>query len=212
MADDTLPRALARHGIELNDDQIDLLDRYARALWAWNEKLNLTRHTDYEKFVGRDIVDSQWLERFLDSAEHILDVGAGGGVPGVVLAILRPDLEVSLCESIAKKARAADAIVRELNLPIEVHHARAEQVLVDHEYDTLVVRAVAPLAKLLTWLKPHWGSFQRLLLIKGPAWVSEREAAQQSKLLRGLRLNVLATYPLAGTESESVVLEIRRVS
>lgn len=206
---DSLAAVLARHGTELDEDPVELLDQYVRALWSWNEKLNLTRHTDYEKFVSRDVVDSQWLERFLDSAERVLDVGTGGGVPGVVLAILRPDLEVSLCESVAKKARAVEDIVRQLGLPIEVHHARAEELLKDHEYDTLVVRAVAPLDKLLTWFKPHWGALQRLLVLKGPAWVHERAAAQEKNLLRGVRLNVLATYPLPGTESESVVLEIR---
>jgi 16S rRNA (guanine527-N7)-methyltransferase len=208
---DTLAAALARHCIELDEDQIALLDRYVTALWAWNKKLNLTRHTEYEKFVSRDVVDSQWLERFLDSAERVLDVGTGGGVPGVILAILRPDLEVSLCESVAKKARAVEDIVQQLGLPIAVHHGRAEELVQEHEYDTLVMRAVAPLDKLLTWFKPHWGAFQRLLIIKGPAWVEERAAAQEKKLLRAVRLNVLATYPLPGTESESVVLEVRQV-
>jgi 16S rRNA (guanine527-N7)-methyltransferase len=206
---DTLQAALARHGIELEDDQVALLDRYAEALWGWNQKLNLTRHTDYEKFVSRDVVDSHWLEQFLDSAERVLDVGTGGGVPGMILAILRPDLEVSLCESVAKKARAVEDIVQQLGLPIPVHHARAEELLADREYDSLVVRAVAPLEKLLTWFKPHWGSFQRLLVIKGPAWLDERAAAQEKDLLRGVRVNVLATYPLPGTESESVMLELR---
>jgi 16S rRNA (guanine527-N7)-methyltransferase len=209
-ASDTLAAALLRHAIEMDDDQIDLLDRYAKTLWEWNAKLNLTRHTDYERFVSRDVVDSLWLERFLDSAERVLDVGTGGGVPGVVLAILRPDLEMSLCESIAKKARAVEDIVRELRLSIAVYHARAEQLLLEHEYDTLVLRAVAPLEKLLTWFKPHWDSFGRLLVLKGPAWIDERVKAQEKKLLRGVRINTLATYPLPGTESESVVLEIRR--
>jgi 16S rRNA (guanine527-N7)-methyltransferase len=209
MPNDSLSAALERHGIELDEDQIEQLDRYAQALWDWNEKFNLTRHTDYERFVSRDVVDSQWLERFLDSAERILDVGTGGGVPGIILAILRPDLDVSLCESVAKKARAVEDIVKQLGLPVRVYHARAEDLLGEHEYDTLVVRAVAPLDKLLTWFKPHWGAFQRLLVLKGPAWIAERAAAEERKLLRGLRINTLATYPLPGTESESVVLEIR---
>jgi 16S rRNA (guanine527-N7)-methyltransferase len=207
---DTLAAALERHRIELDEDQAALLDRYARALWAWNQKLNLTRHTNYEKFVSRDVVDSQWLERFLDSAERVLDVGTGGGVPGIVLAILRPDLEVSLCESVAKKARAVEDLVRQLGLPITVRHARAEELLSAHDYDTLVARAVAPLDKLLTWFKPHWDTFGRLLVLKGPSWVEERAKAQEKKLLRSVRINVLATYPLPGTESQSVVLEIRK--
>ncbi len=206
---DTLAAALARHRIDLTEEQTVLLDRYARALWEWNEKLNLTRHTTYEKFVTRDVVDAQWLEQFLDSAERVLDVGTGGGVPGVILAILRPDLEVALAESVAKKARAVEDIVRQIALPIRVHHARAEDLLADHEFDTLVIRAVAPLDKLLTWFKPRWNSFRRILVVKGPAWVNEQAAARTLGLLRNLEINTLASYPLPGTESQSVILEIK---
>jgi 16S rRNA (guanine527-N7)-methyltransferase len=205
---DTLAAALARSGIELAEDQIDRLDRYCHLLWEWNEKLNLTRHTTYEKFVTRDVVDSQALEQFLDSGSRVLDVGTGGGVPGVVLSILRPDLSVELCDSVAKKAKAVEAIVRELGLDIPVHHAPAQHVLADHSYEELVARAVAPLANLLTWLAPHWDSFERLLVIKGPAWVDERHAARERGLLRRLELRKIYSYPLPGTESESVVLSI----
>ncbi len=205
---DTLAAALQRHQIELADDQIEQLDRYCRLLWEWNAKLNLTRHTDYEKFVARDVVDSQAFEQFLDAGERVLDVGTGGGVPGIVLAILRPDLTVQLSESMAKKARAVEAIVAALKLPIAAHHARAEQLLQQETFDTLVVRAVAPLAKLLTWFAPHWEAFNRLLVIKGPAWVEERKEARERGLLRQLELRKLASYPLPGTESESVVLSI----
>jgi 16S rRNA (guanine527-N7)-methyltransferase len=206
---DTLEAALARHGIELTNDQTALLDRYAKALWEWNEKLNLTRHTTYEKFVARDVVDAHWLEQFLDSAERVLDVGTGGGVPGIILAILRPDLEVALCESVAKKVRAVEDIVRQLGLSIRVYHARAEDLLASQEFDTLVIRAVAPLDKLLTWFKPRWHSFRRMLVVKGPAWVEEQSAARKLGLLRNLELNTLASYPLPGTQSQSVILEIK---
>ncbi len=205
---DTLAAALGRGGIELADDQVEQLDAYCRLLWEWNGKLNLTRHTDYEKFVTRDVVDSQSFEPFLDAGERVLDVGTGGGVPGIVLAILRPDLTVELSESMAKKARAVEAIVNSLKLSIAVHHARAEQLLEQKTFDTLVVRAVAPLAKLITWLAPHWESFNRLLVLKGPAWVEERKEARERGLLRSLELRKLTSYPLPGTESESVLLSI----
>src|SRR5688500_5360078 len=110
--DDTLSAALARHGIALPADQIELLDRYCRALWDWNEKLNLTRHTTYEKFVARDIVDSLALSPFVEQGDRVIDVGTGGGVPGIVLKTVRPDVEMTLTESVAKKARAVEDIVR----------------------------------------------------------------------------------------------------
>jgi 16S rRNA (guanine527-N7)-methyltransferase len=206
---DSLAAALARHEIELPDAQVALLDRYCRLLWDWNEKLNLTRHTDYEKFVARDVVDSLALARLLEPKEKILDVGTGGGVPGVVLAIIRPDLSVTLAESVGKKARVVEQIVKELGLKTPVHHGRAEDLLARGKFNTLVARAVAPLPKLLTWFRPHWRAFERLLVIKGPAWVEERRVARENHLLLGLNLRKKAAYPIPGTDSETVVLEIR---
>lgn len=207
--DDSLAAALARHNIDLPENQAGALDRFCRLLWDWNSKLNLTRHTDYEKFVSRDLVDSLVIAEHLQTAERVLDVGTGGGVPGILLAICRPDLEVVLCESVAKKARVVERIVADLGLPLPVYHQRAEDLLAQRTFDTLVVRAVAPLAKLLTWFADHWGAFDRVLAVKGPNWLAERHEARERNLWKGLDLRKLQTWPLPGTESESVLLEIR---
>src|SRR5215475_7125701 len=143
VGDDTLSEALGRHGIELPVEQIAALEKYAARLWDWNEKLNLTRHTTYEKFVARDVVDSLELAKLLEPNERVLDVGTGGGVPGAVIAILRPDVKVAMCESVAKKAKAVAAIVREAGIKAAVHHARAEELVAKKRFDSLVVRAVA---------------------------------------------------------------------
>ena len=101
----------------------------AELLWDWNAKINLTRHTDYEKFVARDLIDSLAFAQFLEPKEKVLDVGTGGGVPGVVLAIVRADLQCRFRESVGKKARAVADIVERLGLPMPVLHARAEEIL-----------------------------------------------------------------------------------
>jgi 16S rRNA (guanine527-N7)-methyltransferase len=197
-----------RHQIELPDEQIALLERYCELLWQWNEKINLTRHTDYEKFVARDLVDSLAFAEFLEPGEKVLDVGSGGGVPGVVLAIVRPDLKVSLVDSVGKKAKVLSDIVERLGLAVPVHNARAEELLRQEKYNTLVVRAVAPMRKLLRWFQPHWKSFDRLLVLKGPAWMEERGEVRHLGLLKNLAMRKLKTFPLPGTESKSILLMI----
>ncbi len=207
---DSLADALARHKIELPDDQVPQLDRYCQTLWDWNSKINLTRHTDYEKFVSRDVVDSLAFANHLGESEKILDVGTGGGVPGIVLAILRPDLHVSLCDSVGKKANAVAEIVSQLELDVPVYPENVQLVLQAWTGDVLVLRAVARLRKILTWLEPHWGAFHRLLLLKGPAWVDERAEARHHGQMNDLNLRKLESYPIPGTESESVLLQITR--
>jgi len=207
-ADDSLPAALGRHGLKLPPSQVEQLDKYCRLLWDWNTKLNLTRHTDYEKFVGRDLVDTLQLAAHLRLGEEVLDVGTGGGVPGVVLAIIRPDLKVSLCDSVSKKARAVEAIVKELGLEVPVFPFRAEELLKDTRYNALVIRAVGPLWKLLLGFKPHWHSFRRMLIIKGPKWTEELNEARRRGLMHSLQLKTAAEYPLPGADGQSVVLKI----
>lgn len=205
---------VARLGIELPPEAAPRLAAYAASLWAWNERLNLTRHTDVERFVSRDLGDSLAIEPHLARGERLLDVGTGGGVPGVILAILRPDLRVELSESVAKKARAVGEIVREVGLVIPVHAAAAQELVARRpagadRFDTLVVRAVAPLAKLLGWFEPLCGSFGRLLVIKGPRFEEELAEARSRRLGRAVSVRRIASWPLRGTGNESVLLEIR---
>jgi 16S rRNA (guanine527-N7)-methyltransferase len=204
-----LAAALGAQQIDASPEQVELLDHYRRALWSWNERMNLTRHTTLEKFVGRDVVDSHELAKLLEHGERVLDVGTGGGVPGVILAILRPDLSLSLCDSTQKKARAVEAMVGELGLPIKTFPNRAEEVLEVTTFDTLVARALAPLAKVLPWFQNRWDAFDQLLMIKGPAWVEERAAAGDAGLMRNLELRKAASYQAPATGAESVILSIR---
>lgn len=197
-----------RQGVDLSKKQLEKLANYCKLLWEWNEKINLTRHTTYEKFVGRDLVDTKVLSALIQPGERVLDVGTGGGVPGIPLAILRPDVKVSLAESVGKKARVVEDIVKQLGLHVPVHAGRAEEILKKREFESLVIRAVAPLTKLLTWFKPHWDHIGRLLIIKGPAWVEERGEARHLGLLRNLELRRVANYPIPGADGESVVLQI----
>ena len=202
----SLAEALQRYQIELRDDRVELIGKYCELLWARNESLNLTRHTDFDTFVSRDVLDSVELSRHLHPGERVLDIGSGGGVPGVLLAILRPDIRVGLCDCVQKKAESLAGMLAELHLDVPVFSERSEDVVLAAEFDTVVARAVGPMPKILTWMEGTWHRFDRMLLIKGPNWVTERGEARHRGLLKQLELRCVAAYDMPGTESQSVIL------
>ena len=214
-----LERAIAaecdRLGLVVPPEAMPRLAAYAASLWLWNERLNLTRHTDVEKFVSRDVGDAVAIASHLAAGERVLDVGTGGGVPGVLLAIIRPDLRVELAESVAKKARAVAAILRDVGIAIPVHEGAAQALVKarstgPERFDTLVVRAVAPLEKLLRWFEPLAAAYGRMLVVKGPRWEEEKAAARHHGLAKRVLIRRIASWPIRGSDNESVLLEIRQ--
>lgn len=204
-----------RLGIVVPAAAVPRLAAYAASLWTWNERLNLTRHTDVEKFVSRDVGDAVAIAAHLAPGERVLDVGTGGGTPGVLLALLRPDLRVELAESVGKKARAVGEILREIRLELPVHTAAGQGLVAARSrgadrFDTLVVRAVAPLVKLLGWFEPLAESYGRMLVVKGPRWEAEKAEARHRGLVKRVLVRRLASWPIRGSGNESVLLEIRQ--
>ncbi len=201
--------ALQTHSMEIEEPIAQRLEAYARVMWQWNEKLNLTRHTTWDLFVGRDLRDCLQLAALLKAGEEVLDLGSGNGIPGIPLAILRGDIEVSLAESVAKRAAALGEIVAELDLPVPVYGARGEDLLEDFRFTTIVSRAVGSIAKFCGWVEPHWASVDRLLLVKGPKWVEERNEARHQGVMGNLQMRRVASYPLGQDgEAEGVILQI----
>ncbi len=208
LSPDVLKSALNLHNVSVDSAHVPALVDYCKLLWDWNERINLTRHTDIDAFVCRDLIDTLQLSKHIQVGNSVLDVGSGGGVPGIPLAIIREDLTMALAESVSKKAKVLNAIVQDLDLPIRVHDARAENVLKNERFDTLTVRAVAPLRKLLFWFQLHPGQFGRLLLIKGPRWEAEREEAKLLGLTDNVDISVVDEYLTPGHDNKSVILSV----
>ena len=186
------------------------LEAYCHQLWEWNRNLNLTRHTTYDLFVRRDLLDSWQVAQLLQPGEKVLDVGTGGGVPGALVAILRPDVKVTLCDCVAKKIKALDAIIAEAKIPVETQVGMIQELVVQNRYDSLIMRAVGPIAKVAGWMRGRWDRFGRLLAVKGPKWVEERAEARHRGLLKGVELRRMVSYTMPDTHSQSVILQLRR--
>ncbi len=196
------------HGILLSDPEANACRSYCAALWEWNTRINLTRHTTLDSFVNRDLLDSVRLIEQLASGCRVVDVGSGGGVPGILAAILRPDLSVALCESVGKKATALQDICVQLQLPVSVHAQRVQELLETHAWDIAVVRAVAATGRLIPWFARHWDRGGQLLLIKGPRWQEELQAAEQSGVMHNRRAELISEWESPGRDGASVLLRI----
>lgn len=205
--------AIAKFGltetVELSDDAcLNKVRQYCVLLWVKNEQMNLTRHTTWDQFVSRDLMDTLQLSSLIPSGSLVLDVGSGGGVPGLLLAILRPDLKLTLTESVGKKAAALGEFASALEMDVEIYNERAETVLEDFRFDVTIARAVGPLIKICRWFEDHWPSVGRLLAIKGPKWQEELDEAKTANLTGGIEITRLKEYSTPTTEWNSVILEV----
>jgi 16S rRNA (guanine527-N7)-methyltransferase len=153
------------------------LGRFCEVLAATNESINLTGITDAEGMAVRHVLDSLLALPLLEGCTSLMDLGTGGGLPGVPLAIARPDLAVTLVESRERKVAALQGMLDRLGLAPRVTavHARGEEWLAAHTVDTVIVRAVSETAELLERLRKVRKRMQRLVLLKGP--FADRELA-----------------------------------
>ena len=120
----------------------------------WNEKINVISRKDIEELYERHVLHSLAIAKVIDFKPNtdILDVGTGGGFPGIQLAILFPECKFTLVDSIGKKIQVVKAVAEELELNnVEAIHTRAEQL--NKHYDFVVSRAVAPALEIINWTK-----------------------------------------------------------
>jgi 16S rRNA (guanine527-N7)-methyltransferase len=146
------------------------LGRFCALLRDANERLNLTRITDARGMALLHGIDSLTALPLLRDCHTLADLGSGGGVPGIPLALARPDLRVTLLESRGRKAAALQQIVDALGLQrrVLVSPVRGEQWLAQHSVDAVVARAVGRAPDVLALLSPVRRGLHRLILMKGP--------------------------------------------
>ena len=161
--------------------QVADLERLQVLLADWNGRMNLVSAASLADYWGRHVLDSAQLLPLAPAARSWVDIGAGAGFPGLVLAILLKDdprAKVHLVESQTKRCRFLEAAVAELALPAEVHNVRAEDLKL--KADVVTARAVAPLARLLGFARPYLAKGATGLFLKSESVAVEIDEARKS--------------------------------
>ena len=173
-----LAEAAAGYGLSLSDAQLDQLESYIAMVMRWGRVANLTGAASALAFAREQVVDSLAVVPHVGTG-RLLDVGSGNGLPGVVLAIARPDLAVTLLEPRAKRARFLTQVRIDVGLAnVEVVCVRVEDHRPHHNYDALIARAFAALPDLLTATHALRGPATRLLAMRGQLAASELAACE----------------------------------
>ncbi|MBR5230994.1 MAG: 16S rRNA (guanine(527)-N(7))-methyltransferase RsmG [Clostridia bacterium] len=199
-------KALLDGKLTLDDAACERLMGYHALLLEWNEKMDLTNVPE-EEMALRHYADSllplandQWFK----PGAKLIDVGTGAGFPGMMLAIARPDLQVTLLDAQRKRCDFLSAVCEKLSLSnVTVLHARAEdgaRGALRETMDIAVARAVAPLNVLCEYLVPYVKTGGYALCWKGPAVKDEIEAGKKAAEILGGKAEELVRLPIEGRE------------
>ncbi|MEX2353230.1 MAG: 16S rRNA (guanine(527)-N(7))-methyltransferase RsmG [Gammaproteobacteria bacterium] len=164
---DTLKQGLTTLGEDPAAHPCDLYLQFIRELGKWNKAYNLTAIRDPERMITHHVLDSLSVLPFIHG-KRCLDVGTGAGLPGMILALARPDTHWTLLDSKSKKVRFIQHLLREIKPEnVEVVHARVEAYQPEYEFSTIITRALTTIAGFYRITTHLSGADSRLLAMKG---------------------------------------------
>lgn len=162
------------NGIPLEVEQLHAIERYANEIAYWNEKVNMISRKDIEHILDRHILHSLMVCKYADFPQKawVLDIGTGGGFPGIPLVIARPDIRILLTDSIAKKVKMTEMFASHTGRrDVKARCIRVEELAREKEmigkFDRITARAVAPLVSLMEWTEPLLKKNGYFVFLKG---------------------------------------------
>ena len=209
--------ALKEHGIELTEEQIGQFDKYYEMLVHWNEKINLTAVTEKEEVYLKHFYDSLTPLFYTDIPEgtRLCDVGAGAGFPSIPMKIVRPDIKVTIVDSLNKRINFLNELAAELSLGgMHLVHDRAEtfgQYTARHMFDMVTARAVANMNTLLELCLPLVRTGGRFIVLKGRKGLEELEDSKFALDLLGGKILESHQFTLPEEDSDRYILDIEKV-
>lgn len=192
-----------------NPERAAAFNRYAEMLRERNEKINLTAITEPEEVKVKHFLDSCSAAELLPGGASVLDIGSGAGFPGLPLKIVRPDLTVTLLDSVNKKVAFVSDVVAELKLSgVTAVHARIEDFPHKGEYDAAVSRAVAELSTLAEYALPFVKIGGAFIAYKSEKAESEAEAAASAITLLGGRIReIREAFVATGLTRKLIIID-----
>ncbi len=212
-----LTEAIKDYKITLSEEQISQLERYYELLCEWNEKINLTAITDPKGVAVKHFADSLSIFNYINVPQNarVIDVGTGAGFPGLVLKIARPDIKLTLLDSLQKRLNFLQVVCNELNLDSELIHSRAEEGGQDldlrESFDLAVSRAVAQLNILSEYCIPYVRLSGSFVAFKGDA-DGEIKSAKKAIGILGGKINNTFKFELPFEGGGRTLVEIEKVS
>lgn len=209
--------AAALLDIHLTSEQVGAFEQYARELVSWNEKMNLTAITEPEAVQVRHFLDSLTVIKVAPMRDglRLIDVGTGAGFPGLPLAIVYPNIHVTLLEATGKKVTFLEHIIQTLGLKnASAVKARAEEAAHDkqhrHHYDVVVARAVARMPALMEYLLPFSKVNGLCIAMKGDTAEQEAADAQYALQILGGRVHRIEQLQLPGVEKAHFLVSVQK--
>lgn len=173
---------------DLNDTQLEQFNKIGPLYEEWNAMINVISRKDIDNLYLHHVLHSLTIAKWMEFApgSRVLDLGCGGGFPGIPLGILYPEVQFHLVDSIAKKLKVVNAVADGIGLKnIKTTHSRVEEL--NQQYDFVVTRAVAKMPVLLTWLKnsikkKHINGFPNgIIALKGGAIYDEMKPLKKKE-------------------------------
>ncbi|MBI3286220.1 MAG: 16S rRNA (guanine(527)-N(7))-methyltransferase RsmG [Burkholderiales bacterium] len=204
-------KAMLQEGIQqlnlpLSNEQVDKMLAYLSLLSKWNSVYNLTAIRDPKEMVRQHVLDSLSAAPAFREAKNVLDVGAGGGLPGMILAIAYPDIKIAMIDTVSKKTAFLTQAKTELGLGnVTVHTGRVEALQVSDKFDVITSRAFSELCNFINWSGHLLADGGQFIAMKGVAPAQEIE-----RLPSGWQVTAVQPLTVPGLQAERHLVFINK--